>query len=122
MLLFAVISEPLAVIRGDDNQRGPSPSGVIQPLQKPPDLAVGERDLAAVRVLGKASRERRRRVVGSMGIEEVDPDEERARSRALEPFQGAVHHLATTPLAAVLPRGHAACGDERVVVDVEAAL
>src|SRR5262249_61933891 len=72
---LAVLAERLAVIGGERHERRAGPR--VPRREQPPQRVVREGDLAAV---GIAAAELGGRVVGGVGIEEVDPDEYRPRS------------------------------------------
>ena len=120
MLVLAVLAQALAVVRGDDHQRRVAQSRTVDPVQQALELAVRVRDLARVEVAREALGEGRGRIVGRVGIEHMDPNEEGRAPRRVQPFQRPVHDLAAPPLAAVAARGDAARARERVVVHVEA--
>ncbi len=65
-----------------------------QPIDQPPELRVGECDLAVVRPARKRSPVRLRRVVRGVGVVKVHPDEERRVPRPGEPGEGGVDHVA----------------------------
>ena len=108
------------MVGGDDHQGLPAGAAAVEPLQETADLRIGEGDLAVVGALRKPAPERRRRLVGRMGIEEVDPGKERRAAGPGEPGQGRIHDLVGRALEAGVTRGGAFAGPEGVVVDVEA--
>ena len=74
VLRFAVVAEPLAMIAGHNHRRLRPPR--LEGLRQAPELLVDGGHLAQVRC-GVAGPEPRRRFVGRVGIEVVDPEEQR---------------------------------------------
>ena len=74
VLRFAVVAEPLAMIAGDNHRRLRAPR--FEGLRQAPELLVDGGDFAEVGC-GVAGPERRRRFVRRVGIEVVDPEEQR---------------------------------------------
>jgi hypothetical protein len=111
--LLAVLAERLAVVGGDRDDgrtRARVPGG-----QEIAERVVGGRDLAAVRV---AAAMRRRRVVRSVRIEQVDPHEARSRFDR-EPCARGRDHVGTPALGELVVDARRFL--DRVVVVVEPA-
>ena len=91
--VLAVLAEALAVVGEEDEDRAVPDPRALQPRDEAPHDLVGVGDLAEVRLARVAREERLRRLVGRVGVVEVDPGEELLRLHALEPREGEVHHL-----------------------------
>src|SRR5947199_9235636 len=74
---------------------------LLQERQQPPDLRVGERNLAVVEASAIAAGVRFRRCVREMRIVKVDPEKERLPGSLLQPAQRLVHHQVAAPLGEV---------------------
>ena len=98
MRRLAVIPQSLAVIRRDDHQRVRAPVAGRHDLEKPAHVLVGGSDLAQVGIPGEAGRERRRRLVGNVGLVQVDPEEPGLALVPPPPGRGGRHHLVAAPL------------------------
>ena len=88
---LSVIAEALAVIAGDDDQRGAILRAKI--VEQRCKRRIGRRNLAVVRLAGVLSVEGRWRTVWRVGIEEMDPGEPRLRFplRLRDPFARERH-------------------------------
>jgi hypothetical protein len=89
---LAVLAEALAVVGDRHHQQGVAGRRAPQSRmsEQAADLGVDERDLAVVGTTGELAREPRRRRVGGVRIEEMDPEEEGSRAVELvEPSQRA---------------------------------
>jgi hypothetical protein len=76
VLVLAVVAKAFSVVRrGDDQRRVPQP-GTVEPLEEPPHLSVGVSHLSVVRTLREALAPGGGRLVGVVGIEDVDPEKE----------------------------------------------
>ena len=85
----------------------------LEPRDEPAHHLVGVGHLAEVRLARVAREEGLRRLVGRVGVVEVDPGEELLRLHALEPREREVHHLVALLL-------HGAEVDDLVLREVEA--
>ena len=89
MRRLPMLAEGFAVVRGDADERLGEASGFPEGPEEPPDPLVGARDLPLVRAAREAGVPGRGRLVGVVGVEEVDPEEEPSPGReACEPGQG----------------------------------
>ena len=111
-----MVAEALAVVADDDNHRAVVEAERLELGDDAADLAVGEGNLAVVRVSLVTRRERLGRVVGRVRVVEVDPGEERRALRVPNPRQGLVHDLVAGPLD--VRQRHAALPAEVEVVEV----
>ena len=82
---FAVLAEALAMIAGDHHQRVLQQAAAFEVAQHAADGLVHVGDLAAVGIVGEALTKGCRRLVGVVGIVEMDPAEERGGGSALQP-------------------------------------
>jgi hypothetical protein len=78
MRLFAVVAEALAVVGDDGDERPVQQTDPGELVQDGAQGGVRERDLPIVRVVDEQGAERRRRLVGLVGVIEVQPGEERS--------------------------------------------
>ena len=115
MIALAVIAQRLAVVAGHDDDRSIEQSPAIEGFQEPPDLRVGERDLADIRIRVSRS-ERLRRVVGPVRVVQVRPQ----KNREPDPFDPA-YRVSDDFVAATPRRGPLRTGtpfdDSRVVIE-----
>src|SRR5207245_7143246 len=74
---------------------------LLQERQQPPDLRVGERNLAVVEASAIAAGEGFRRCVRKMRIVKVDPQEKRLPRDPLQPAQRLIHYQVAAPLGEV---------------------
>ncbi len=88
---LAVLTQALAVVRGDDHQGARPLARVAQRLEDPLDLLVDVGDLAVVGTLGKALIVGWRWLVGGVGIVVVEPEKKAPLPRP-EPAQCHVRH------------------------------
>jgi hypothetical protein len=121
VLVFTVLAQALPVVGGDDEQRVLSGPRAIEPLDEPPELRVDVRDLAVVGRAGETRAVGRRRLVGGMGIEQMQPGEDRPASRLRQPSEGTPHDVLGAPLEARVADGGFLARPERVIHEVEAA-
>ena len=112
---LAVLPEPLAVVRGHHDHGVPQQAPGFERLSQPSDLPVDRGDLAHVGLAAVALRERGRRVVGRVGVEVVNEQQERG-AKVLGSGQGRVGHLPRRSLR----DGQAAARRLHVVVGFEA--
>ncbi len=91
--LLAVLAEALPVIGRHRDEQVARAAGLLQGLEQPAELRVAEGDLSLVR-MQRGLTPGRRRLVGHVRIEEVQPDEEALPgSEPGEPGQRVVDHL-----------------------------
>ena len=115
---LAVLAERFAVVGGHHHQ-GRRLAAIEERPQQRREKGVGRGDLAVVEIAGEARGERLGRGVGSVRIEEVDPEEARPPLLPAPPGEGGADHLVAAPFGAGEPFGlRAAAG--AVVVDLEA--
>ncbi len=88
-----LLAERLAVVAGDDDERPLQDALRPQGLDDPPQLVVHERDLAVVEVAGEFLLIGRGRIVGHMGVEEMDPGKEPAPGVRPQPADERVGDL-----------------------------
>ncbi len=122
VFVLAVVPEALAVVGRDDDEGVQGLARLLQPLEKPSDLRVGVGHLAVVGYRPEALPPGGRGVVRRVGVEDVDPGEERPVAGGSQPRQRRVHdrgRAAGAALQAQSPSGRAA---EGVVEDVEAPI
>src|SRR5439155_12353854 len=74
---------------------------LLQERQQPPDLRVGERNLAVVEMSAIAAGEGFRRCVRKMRIVKVYPQKKGLPGSLLQPAQRLVHHQVAAPLGEV---------------------
>ena len=98
MRRLAVIPQSLAVIRRDDHQRVRVTVAERHDLEKPAHVFVGGSYFAQVGIPGEAGREGRRRLVGNVGLVQVDPEEPGLALVPPPPGRGSSHHLVAAPL------------------------
>ena len=107
------------MVAKDDHDRPAvePPSG--EALEQPADLLVHEGDFAVVGA-GSARHRRGRRLIRGVGVEVVDPGEERAsRAPALEPGERGIRHVVGRALDRAGRERGAAARLHAIVVDVE---
>ncbi len=107
------------MVSGDRHRGGAGEAAAVELLEEPADLLVDGGDLAVVRPAGVALAEGIRRLVGSVRVVEVDPEEERPLVVLPEPGKGPVHDLAAGPFR-LQNHGLARSALDLVVVDLEA--
>jgi hypothetical protein len=117
VLLLAVVPQPLAVIRHQEDRRLLVETEVAQPSQQLAHHPVGGGDLAVVGRL-VARGERLRRFVGQVGLEQVEEEEERAPGHRSQPGEGGRQGLGATARNAA--QRHPGARGNAVVVEVEA--
>ena len=83
--VLAVLTEALAVIADDGDDRGRQTAGAIQPIQHRTDRGIVERDLSIVGAVRKLFAKRRRRIVRIVRVVEVQPRRRTAPDRRREP-------------------------------------
>ena len=76
VIALAVLAERLAVIAGDDDDRPIQQAPAVERLEQPADLRVGKRDFADVRIAAYRRAERFGRIVRTVRVVEVRPQEE----------------------------------------------
>ena len=91
--LLAVLAQSLAMVRGHEDEGARRPALRLQEPQQPAELRVHEGDLAVVGAAGEPRREVRRRLVGRVGVEVVDPEEPRGRRPRFQPRPGRGRRL-----------------------------
>jgi hypothetical protein len=94
---FAVVSEPLAVICGHDDERPFAQAQVFDPLDDTTDFVVRRCHLGVVRARGNLGVEFGRGLVGAVGVEIVEPQEERLSAIALDELDAAACDIRTEP-------------------------
>ena len=104
VVVLSMVTETLAVIACKDDQRVRIEAGGFQVGMEADQLGVGVGHLTEIGVVGILPGKGRRRVVGQMGVIEVNPCKERLFRIFFEPRQGVVHHRFCTPLN--LSEGH----------------
>ena len=77
MRALAVLAERLAVVGDDDDGGAGEEAGLLEMFEQASDGGVGVGDLAVVRRISVRGGKRRRRRVGRVRIEQVQPREER---------------------------------------------
>ena len=97
---LAVLSERLAVVREHRDHGVALVARGAKPGEQPPELRIRERDLAVVRPPGELRPIGLGRIVGSVRIVEVRPDEEGRLPGLGEPAEGIVHDLVRPALGA----------------------
>jgi len=102
VFLLAVVAEALAVVSNHHHDRVLRKPSLVEPIQEPADLGVGEGDLPIVEPALAASFKSGpvwlRRIVGFVGVVEVEPGKERPLVRLLEPLQTDVHNSVSRSL------------------------
>ena len=116
---LAVLAERLAVVGDDDDERVIEHARGAERADQAADERVDAGDFAGVRRGGVTRAERLGRIVGSMGVVEVDPGEERSGARSTEPGERTLDHRRTRALG--FERRLAGAARNHVVVDREAA-
>ncbi len=114
---LAVLSEHLAVVPGDDDEGVVVEAEVAELLQDLAHAGVGEGHLPLVGVPAPLRGERLGRLVGVVGVVEVDEQEEGPVLVLVQPLPGEASRLVALALADVADLVH---GLEAVVVAVEA--
>ena len=104
MTRFAVLSQTLAVIAGEDEERP-----IVEPnLFQMPDQVAGQQvDVGHLAIVGaspETAPEGLGSTVGGMGIEEVDPGKEPAVTLGRHPLQRPAHHFPAPPFGRTLLR------------------
>jgi hypothetical protein len=122
MHVLAVLAQAFAVVRRDDDERVASPAPAVERVEKAPHELVREGDLSVVRPVGVAGRVRLGRLVGVVGIVEVEPREEARRRPLLEPGDRLRGGFVAAPLDRVEEARVVGAQLEPVGVDVEAAV
>ncbi len=85
---LAMLSEGFAVVRGQNDERSVQRPGSFEAGEKPSQGGIGVSDLAVVFPAPISRGIRRRRLVRGMGIEIMDPSEERRGALLPEPGRG----------------------------------
>jgi hypothetical protein len=116
-----VLTAPFAVVRGQDHEGASGPTGIEDGLEQRLQDRVHRRHLALVGVVTVAGGEGLGRLVGEVGLVDVDPAERGCGALAVEPTARGGDRLRARPLL------HEAGGvgapiAEAVVVGVEAAV
>ena len=120
MLLFAVLSQALAVVGRDDHQRAAPQPLALEEVEQAAELRVRIRHFSVVGPAPVSLPIGLRRLVGRVGIVEVDPGKEGLRPLLLQPRKRARNHRFGPPLLSLHRRR--ARGRDAVVVEVEAAV
>lgn len=117
---LAMLAQAFAVVGGHGHHGLVREALALQLFQQAAHLRVHLRDLAVVGTAGMARRPGRRRHVGSVGVVEMDPEEERPGVvLQAEPGERPVHHVAPRPLRLQGDAGVGIAGD-LVVIHLEA--
>ena len=91
--VLPVLPEALPVVGEEHEDRAVPDARALEPRDEAPHHLVGVGHLAEVPLAPVAREERLRRLVGRVGVVEVDPGEELLRLHALQPLEREVHHL-----------------------------
>src|SRR5437879_5474530 len=84
VLALPVFTQRLSMIAGKHNQRGIVQVSCAQPTDQTSQFMVGVRDLSIVWPIPVLAPKGLRRIVGTVGIIEMQPEKERAFSRVLQ--------------------------------------
>ncbi len=117
VLVLAVLAEPLAVVREEDDDRPVVDAEALQLVQQVADDPIGRGHLAVV-LLGIARGEGLRRLVGGVRLVDVEEEEKGLLRRGAQPVERQPQGLGPRPLEAA----EAAAGLEldAVLVEIEA--
>jgi hypothetical protein len=120
--VLAVLAEGLAVIARRHDERAVEVPPLPQPREEAGDGCVHRGDFAVVGLPREALGEGRRRVVGVVSVEEMDPEEDGAPWTAVEPRERPRDHVSTPSLLRGIGIGPVPPPPEARIVRVEAAV
>src|SRR5205814_9632436 len=89
VLHLAVLPQRFSVVAQKDDGSALIELGALQPCDQPSQLAVGVRDLPVVGMLPVFGGVRRRRIIGTVRIVQVQPKEKWPAAMLAKPLQGS---------------------------------
>src|SRR5690348_15811908 len=122
VLLLAVFAQGFAVVAEQHNPGVRIKPRTLQPFDEPRQLAVSIGNLAVVRVLSVLAEEGLGRVIRTMRIVEMEPEEEGPRAMLPQPREGRIHAGSGTALHQFRILFQQALRVELVVVVIKAAV